>query len=43
MRTKNVLKLKNNKKDFKAIEKNLKVTENNFIDNTNKLIYNFRR
>ena len=39
---KNIMEIGNNKRDFKGIEKNLKLTENNFIDNTNRLIYNFK-
>lgn len=36
---KNVLKVKNSKRDFKAVEKDLKLTEDLFINNTTKLIY----
>ena len=41
-RVRNVLKVQNNKKDFKLADKQLRETENNFIKNTDKLIYNFK-
>ena len=34
--------VKNNKKDFKSIHLDLKETENLFLNNTQKLIYNFK-
>ena len=34
--------IRNNKRDFKAVKKDLKVTEKLFINNTQKLIYNFK-
>ena len=34
--------VKNNKKDFKAVSLNLRETENLFINNTERLIYNFK-
>ena len=36
------IKVKNNKKDFKSINKDLKGTEELFINNTQRLIYNFK-
>ena len=40
-----VLKIKNNKRDLKKFrnnEKQLQLTTNKFINNTDKLIYNFK-
>ena len=36
------VKVTNNKKDFKSINKDLKGTEELFINNTQRMIYNFR-
>lgn len=36
------VKVDNNKKDFKSINRDLKGTEELFINNTQRMIYNFR-
>ena len=43
MKLKKVIKVANLKKDFKGADKQLQLTTNKFIDNTNRLIYNFNK
>ena len=40
---KNVMRVKNNKKDLAYATKQLQVTTDKFIDNTQRLIYNFNK